>query len=133
MHWIDLWFFLEIFRVNTLGTILGRGLRRRCPRCGQGRVFERWFLVVERCAQCGLGLRAREEDTWFFMYMSTAALTGVCILVMLATRPGNLPLARVLVAVGALFLFLVTHPFRKSLALAIDFYVDTREHAPDEL
>ena len=26
-----------------------RGLRRRCPRCGAGRLFARWFRMAERC------------------------------------------------------------------------------------
>ena len=36
------------------------GLRLRCPRCGQGKLFEGFLTVVERCAVCGLALRAHD-------------------------------------------------------------------------
>lgn len=31
---------------------IGRGFRRRCPRCGEGRAFEGYLKVVDRCAAC---------------------------------------------------------------------------------
>jgi uncharacterized protein (DUF983 family) len=34
---------------------LGFGLRGRCPRCGQGGLFEGFLQVAERCKVCGLG------------------------------------------------------------------------------
>jgi uncharacterized protein (DUF983 family) len=30
------------------------GLRGRCPRCGEGRLFEGFLKVPPRCANCGL-------------------------------------------------------------------------------
>ncbi len=33
---------------------LGRGLRGRCPRCGQGNLFEGFLTVADRCSVCGL-------------------------------------------------------------------------------
>ena len=32
------------------------GLRCRCPRCGQGRVFKGYLTVVDECDQCHLHL-----------------------------------------------------------------------------
>lgn len=29
-----------------------RGLRRRCPRCGEGRIFERYLKPTPACARC---------------------------------------------------------------------------------
>jgi uncharacterized protein (DUF983 family) len=34
-------------------TVLGRGLRRVCPRCGRAPLFRGWFAMDERCAVCG--------------------------------------------------------------------------------
>ncbi len=34
--------------------VFGRGLRLRCPRCGEGRVFSGLFRVQPRCPVCGL-------------------------------------------------------------------------------
>jgi len=32
------------------------GLRGRCPRCGQGRIFDGFLKVTPRCQACGLDL-----------------------------------------------------------------------------
>ncbi|MBR0679666.1 DUF983 domain-containing protein [Roseomonas eburnea] len=32
---------------------LGRGLRLRCPHCGEGRLFTRFLKVSPRCEVCG--------------------------------------------------------------------------------
>lgn len=39
-----------------LGTLIGRALRLRCPRCGEGRLFQGWFTMPERCSSCGFRL-----------------------------------------------------------------------------
>lgn len=45
-----------------------RGLRGRCPVCGQGRIFSRFLKVVPQCAHCAtpLGkLRADDAPPYF--------------------------------------------------------------------
>jgi uncharacterized protein (DUF983 family) len=34
-------------------TLLGRGLRLRCPACGAGKIFRGWLRMNERCPGCG--------------------------------------------------------------------------------
>jgi uncharacterized protein (DUF983 family) len=34
------------------------GMRGRCPRCGEGRLFSGFLTPAERCANCGLDLAA---------------------------------------------------------------------------
>jgi uncharacterized protein (DUF983 family) len=36
------------------------GLQCRCPRCGQGALYSGVLTVRERCASCGLDLRAQD-------------------------------------------------------------------------
>jgi uncharacterized protein (DUF983 family) len=36
------------------------GLLCRCPRCGQGRLFDGVLTVRERCESCGIDLRAHD-------------------------------------------------------------------------
>lgn len=43
--------------------MLFRAARRRCPVCGQGGLFSRWFTMVDRCPRCGLAF-ARVEGHW---------------------------------------------------------------------
>ncbi len=33
---------------------IGRGLRGRCPRCGEGRLFQGFLTLRPRCEHCGL-------------------------------------------------------------------------------
>lgn len=48
-------------RVRTR-TMVGRALRRRCPRCG-GKAFETYFKMEHHCDRCGLQFE-REEGYW---------------------------------------------------------------------
>lgn len=41
---------------------LRNGWRRRCPRCGEGRVFESMLRVKPSCNQCGLDLTPQRAD-----------------------------------------------------------------------
>lgn len=38
---------------SRLATGLGRGLRERCPECGQGRLFRAYLKVDSPCGSCG--------------------------------------------------------------------------------
>ena len=50
---------------KTLSTtrMVLRGLTRRCPLCGKGRVFETFFKKKGRCPRCNFPL-IREEGHW---------------------------------------------------------------------
>jgi len=37
------------------------GLKCRCPRCGEGRLYEGFLTVAERCTVCGLDLRKADS------------------------------------------------------------------------
>ena len=43
--------------------LLMRGLTMRCPACGQGRLFRRWFTMKDDCPRCGLHFE-RIEGHW---------------------------------------------------------------------
>jgi len=68
-----------------------------------------------------MGIREREPDTYLFMYVSTAAITGIFLLLMLFSRPAHILLAQILVVGVAAVTFIVTIPLRKSLAIALDY------------
>lgn len=38
----------------SLGEILSRSARLRCPRCGEGRLFRTWFRMHDKCSHCDL-------------------------------------------------------------------------------
>lgn len=65
-----------------LPTAVGRGLRNRCPVCGEGRVFRGWLSVVPQCGSCGtkLGeLRADDAPPYVVVFI-TAHVVGVSLL-----------------------------------------------------
>ncbi len=109
---------------------LQRGLFLKCPQCGKSKVFSEWMILKERCELCGCQIRSREDDTWFFMYMTTAGLTGFFILGMLLVTPRDVPFARVAIAVAAMVVFFVSQPVRKSIAIAVEYYVDSHSEHP---
>ena len=41
---------------------LWRGLRKRCPDCGEGRVFRRYLKPVSTCSHCGAALGEIRTD-----------------------------------------------------------------------
>ncbi len=49
---------------QSLGTILGRAFRLRCPKCGGGRMFSGLLRMHDRCSECGL---VYERDPGYFL------------------------------------------------------------------
>src|SRR4029453_2105995 len=41
-----------------------RGVTKRCPQCGQGHLFQRWFTLVPECPRCNLRFDRGEEGYW---------------------------------------------------------------------
>jgi uncharacterized protein (DUF983 family) len=39
---------------SSLGTAIRRGLRARCPGCGEGRLYAGFLDLAPRCEHCGL-------------------------------------------------------------------------------
>jgi uncharacterized protein (DUF983 family) len=47
---------------RNVWTALKRGLRGRCPRCGQGKLFRAFLKVNDRCSVCGLDFTPHRAD-----------------------------------------------------------------------
>jgi uncharacterized protein (DUF983 family) len=91
---------------------IGRGIRRRCPRCGQGRVFEGFIKVRHRCSSCGFVFEERSGDTWgFWVVLDRLFLVIPVILIMLGFATSSLRLR--LLLIGLLLIPLIaTMPHR---------------------
>ena len=102
-----------------------RGFTRRCPRCGQGKLFSRWVQMVERCPRCALRFE-REEGAFLgslvLNYSVTAlALIAYLVVVLVLTLPD--PPVFLLTAgavVIAVIVPLIAYPFAKTTWAAID-------------
>jgi len=103
--------------------LLWRALRLRCPRCGEGRIFRRWWTYTEykTCPSCGLPYDPRGESLGF-MYLSTAFITGLFFIVLVTVPPKNLGPYRAGLVSAALAAYVSTLPLRKSLAIALNYF-----------
>ena len=105
--------------------VLWWGLTKRCPRCGSGHLFHRWFDIVPDCPRCGLHFE-REEGYWTGGLVTNFAVTAGSFLVVFvalvaATAPHIpvLPLLAVLVPI-VVIVPIVYYPFSKTLWMAVD-------------
>jgi uncharacterized protein (DUF983 family) len=62
---------------GRLFSMLGHGLRLRCPRCGVGRLYEKPFRMHDHCSQCTLKFE-REQGYFigaiYINYIATVAI-----------------------------------------------------------
>ena len=67
----------------TTGTLLKRGVRRRCAVCGQRKLFRRWVIMVERCPRCGFTFE-RAPGQWlgsWFLNVCLAQMLAILIVI----------------------------------------------------
>ncbi|HUR24224.1 MAG TPA: DUF983 domain-containing protein [Acidimicrobiales bacterium] len=113
-----------------LGRMVGRALLRRCPCCGAGGLFTRWFQMADRCPQCRFRFERRvEEGAFLGAYVLNLAVTeGALALVLFgfiivrANSDAGVRLWPVFVLGGlvAVVLPLAFYPFSRTLWVAID-------------
>jgi uncharacterized protein (DUF983 family) len=111
----------------TLATVLQRGLRLRCPVCGQGRLFRNWFRMFEKCEQCGLKF---DRGPGYYLgsiyvnYGLTAAIVIAGFMTLFLTDTLS-PEWRLGLLTAFCFLFpLWFFRYARSLWLAMDLYFD---------
>jgi uncharacterized protein (DUF983 family) len=113
-------------------TVLLRGLRKRCPRCGRRRIFGSWFHLIERCPNCTL--RFEREQGGFLGAMTINFLVSIVmwvamfVVVLFFTVP-DVPVAPVMIAsvVVLVAVPLWFYPRSKSIWAAIEFLVARSE------
>lgn len=107
------------------GRMLGRGLLRRCPRCGAGGLFIHWVTMRERCPGCGLVF---EREPGYFtgaIAVNFAIVGAVCMAVLvvaLALTVPDVPVAPILAATVPIVVIgpILCYPISKTVWIAID-------------
>ncbi len=105
--------------------LLARGFTRRCPLCGQGHLFRRWFTMADRCPRCGLPFD--REPGWVLGAMTIntawtfAAMLVTMVVGFVATAP-DIDGAAVAMAAGGVAVAtpVLGYPFSKTVWIAID-------------
>lgn len=107
-------------------TVLGRGLRLRCPWCGRGRLFERWLRLRRYCTECGFRPDRGETDAFIGPYtvnlvVSELIPVTIAVAIGFATWP-DVPWRALTWGLVALMLVapIVTYPFARGFWLALD-------------
>ena len=107
---------------------LRRGLRKRCPHCGQGRLFAGW-RHLERCSVCGLVFERNPGDTWAFTIIGDR-LPVAAIIVLLYFGFGRSHRILGLTAFAVMVVLLVlTAPNRWGVGIALHYL--SRVFSPD--
>jgi uncharacterized protein (DUF983 family) len=119
----------------TTRRLVARGLARRCPLCGRGRLFRGWFTIVDRCPRCGLRFE-RIEGHWIgALGMNTIVTFGAVLVAVVAAFALTYPDGSTTVAVAAVVAVAVIvpvafYPVSKTLWSAIDLAMRPLE--PDD-
>jgi uncharacterized protein (DUF983 family) len=112
----------------TILIVLLRGLMRRCPRCGQGRLFRRWFTFPKTCPRCGLRFE-REEGAFLGSLTINYGVTGLAFFALLVgwmiVAGGRVRWVPLILASTAVVIVvpLFFYPFAKTLWAAVDFLI----------
>ena len=106
-------------------TTLWRGFTKRCARCGKGRLFRRWFVMVPDCPRCGLHFE-REQGYWtgalaFNMIMVGGLFAVAFVVTLIFSLPDVEPVDLLVVCLPIVALGpIILYPFSKTVWVAVD-------------
>jgi len=108
---------------------VGRGLRFRCPKCGDGRIFSSFFKMRDECAVCRLSFYPESGYYAGAMYVDYVLSAGVFLAIFVPTlfMPDLTHLSYMTknllwIAFGTLLCLAMARP-SYSLWLAVDYWI----------
>ena len=101
-------------------TTLRRGLRKRCPHCGEGPLFSGWSHL-ERCAICGLVFVRNPGDTWAFTIIGDRLPIGAIIALIYFGIVRSHPVMGLTILVIVVALAVWTTPNRWGAGIALHY------------
>jgi uncharacterized protein (DUF983 family) len=75
---------------TSLGSTIRRGIVGRCPGCGQGKLFNGYLTLADRCRTCGLNYGfadAGDGPTIFVILVAGFLLVGAALFVEIRYAP----------------------------------------------
>jgi uncharacterized protein (DUF983 family) len=119
-------------------TMIMRGLRRRCARCGAKVPFKDYFHIADHCTRCGYRF-VREEGSFTGVYLVNYAVTAILLVTLImgavlfvAIRDAQVQVVPLLAAGFAIAIAVpvLFYPFAITTWAAIDLLLRPLE--PDE-
>jgi uncharacterized protein (DUF983 family) len=109
-------------------TVLVRGARKRCPRCGERDTFVSWFRLRRECPRCQLRFEREEGGFLGAMTLNYLFAIGVWVVMLaiwVALTVPDVPVGPLLIASAAVLIALPLwfYPHSKMLWAAIEFLV----------
>lgn len=105
-----------------------RGLGKRCPRCGQAKLFSRWFTLSKVCPRCGLQFE-REQGGFLgaiaLNYVTAMAAWALMLTIWLIVDLPDIHVVALTAASVALVVavLLFFFPISKTLWAAVEYLV----------
>ena len=115
-------------RGSLIRTALRRGLRKRCPHCGEGPLFAGWSQL-ERCSACGLIFEPTPGDTWAFAIIGDRLPLAVMIVLIYFGVMRSHPVVGMTMLVVLAVLVVWTAPNRWGAGIALHYL--SRVYWPD--
>lgn len=107
-------------RSTSISAVLRRGLRKRCPHCGEGPLFSGWSQF-ERCSACGLVFTRNPGDTWAFTIIGDRVPIGAMIVLIYFGVVRSHPVVGLGMEVMLVALLLWTAPNRWGAGIALHY------------
>lgn len=98
-----------------MGIAIGRGVRNRCPACGQTHLFDGYLCVVPKCSNCGapLGLaRADDAPPYFTILLVGHIVIPLMLWMQRAGDPSTLLLTAIFVPLTVVLSLALLRPVK---------------------
>jgi uncharacterized protein (DUF983 family) len=102
---------------------IAKGLRHRCPRCGDGGLYARYLALVPACPACGEDLsHARADDgPAYLSILVTAKVMGTAMLLVYETFQPPAPVLAAIFSAGVVAMALALLPRFKGLIVGVQW------------
>ena len=119
--------------IREIGRILSRGVRLRCPRCGEGPLFAGLFSMHPQCPHCALTFEREQGYFVGAIYINYAATTLIAIagfLMLDYFTPISLSQQLLGWGVFAILFPLFFFRYSRSLWLSVDYLFNPADISP---
>jgi len=118
----------------ALKQIILRGLRRRCPDCGEGKVFSGYLTPKSECPECKSdfsGVRTDDAAPWATI-LAVGHLMAPVVIIAMQMDMGTWPLTALFMAAAMVFAALML-PVMKGLFFALNWHLGIRYDQENEV